>query len=182
MAQNQLPTEQAYTYAAPAGIAGDSVAADGVRNETAMLIPTGGGAYPSQFGLAMKYVSGGIQQFNGGAETKADFAGILVRGVPTEGSTVAADLSYGGGPNTALANSLGVAGLYNVLCVYGTPVRGAAVYVRIISTSNNTLVGSFDATSDTSNSIALDANQAIWASDGKDASNVAVIRLIAVAG
>lgn len=181
MAQNQVPTAQAYTYAAPAGIAGDSVAADGVRNETAMLVAASGN-YPSQFGLAMKYVTGGIQQFNGGAETKADLAGILVRGVPTEGSTVAQDLSYGGGPNGAMAQSLGVEGLYNVLCVYGTPARGGTVYVRIISTSNNTLVGSFDATSDTSNSIALDANQAIWAADGKDANNVAVIRLIAVAG
>lgn len=179
MAQNQVPVAQAYTYAAPAGIAGDVVGADNAQVQPAMLIPSGSD-YPSAFGLAMKFVSGGIQQWNGGSETKANFNGILVRAVPTEGSTVAGDLAYGGAPNPVLAQNLGVAGEFNVLCVYGTPARGGTVYVRVISTGNNTSVGTFDATSDTSNSIALDHNQAVWASDGKDASNVAVIRLIAV--
>ena len=68
-------------------------------------------------------------------------------------------------------------GYVAVQCVYGTPTRGGSVYVRIVATSNNETVGTFDATLDSSNNVVLSATQAEWASDGKDANNIAVLRI-----
>ena len=57
------------------------------------------------------------------------------------------------------------------------PARGGVVYVRSISSVNNTSLGTFDATSDSSNNVALSLTQASWASDGKDANNNAELRI-----
>lgn len=175
-----IPAAQAYTFAAPAGIAGDITRTDETNVEPAQLVPAGGTTFPSAFGLAMKYVSGGIQQFNGGAETAASFAGVIVREVPGISGAVADDSTANGTGTPWGANvpvGMAVRGYVSVQCVYGTPTRGGVVYVRIVANGNNGTVGTFDATSDSSNNVALSNTQASWASDGKDANNNAELRL-----
>lgn len=174
-----IPAAQAYTFSAPAGIAGDITRTDETNVEPGQLVAASG-VYPASYGLAMKYVTGGIQQFNGGAEAAASFAGVLVREVPSI-SGAASDDGVANGTGTPWANNvpagLAVRGYVNVACVYGTPARGGVVYVRIVATSNNMTVGTFDATSDSSNNVALSSTQASWASDGKDANNNCELRI-----
>lgn len=171
---NSLPTPQAYTFQAPAGVPGDITRPDESNTEPAMLIAIST-VYAQSFGIAMVYATGGISQVGSGFAA-ADFAGVLVRQAPgIDGGN--GDALTGTIPNAVQVQALIVRGYVNVLCVYGTPARGGIVYVRSISTSNNTLVGTFDATSDSSNNVALSLTQASWASDGKDANNNAELRL-----
>lgn len=170
---NSLPTPQAYTFQAPAGVPGDITRPDESNTEPAMLIAIST-VYAQSFGIAMVYATGGISQVGSGFAA-ADFAGVLVRQAP--GISESGDGLTGNIPNAVQVQALIVRGYVNVLCVYGTPARGGIVYVRSISTSNNTLVGTFDATSDSSNNVALSLTQASWASDGKDANNNAELRL-----
>ena len=174
-----IPAAQAYLFSAPAGVPGDIVATDETNVEASQLVAASG-VYPASYGIAMKYVTGGIQQFNGGAETAPSFAGVLTRSVPGI-SGAASDDGVANGTGTPWANNvpagLAVRGYVNVLCVYGTPARGGTVYVRIATSGNGGAVGTFDATSDGGNSVALTAAQAEWASDGKDANNIAVLRI-----
>lgn len=179
---NTIPTAQAYTFSAPAAFAGDIINSDESNVEQAQLVGVGSPAvYPSAYGLAMKYVSGGIQQFNGGSETAPSFAGVLVREIPSISGSSADDSAAPPAGGTPWANNVPVGmcvrGYVAVLCVYGTPVRGTAPYVRIVGTSNNETVGTFDATSDSSNNVVLTATQAEWASDGKDSNNIAILRI-----
>lgn len=180
MFKNSIPTAQAYLFSAPAAFAGDIIASDETNVEQAQLVAASG-VYPVAYGLAMKYVTGGIQQFNGGAEAATAFAGVLLRSVPSISGAAADDSAAPPAGGTPWANNLpvglGVRGYVAVSCVYGTPARGGIVYVRIISSVNNTVVGSFDATSDGGNNVALTATQAEWASDGKDSNNIAVLRI-----
>lgn len=171
---NSLPTPQAYTYQAPAGVPGDITRPDETNTEPAMLVAIST-VYAQNYGIAMVYASGGISQV-GGAFAAADFAGVLVRQAPgIDGGN--GDALTGTIPNAVQVQALCVRGYINVLCVYGTPARGGVVYVRTVSTSNNTNLGTFDATSDSSNNVALTATQASWASDGKDANNNAELRI-----
>jgi len=72
----------AYLYQAPNGVAGDVTRTDETNVEPAKLVAASG-TYAQAFGIPMKYVAGGIQQFNGGAEVPADFAGVLIREAPS---------------------------------------------------------------------------------------------------
>lgn len=170
---NSVPTAQAYTYSAPAGVPGDITRTDETVTEPARLIAVST-VFAQSFGIAMVYATGGISQW-GGANVQADFAGVLVRQAP--GISESSDLLTGNIPNAVQIQAMATRGYINVLCGYGTPVRGAAVYVRTVSTSNNTLVGTFDATADSSNNVVLTVTQASWASDGKDANNNAELRI-----
>ena len=70
-----------------------------------------------------------------------------------------------------------VRGYANVQCVYrGRPVA-VLMYVRLCRERQQRHDQNFDATSDSSNNVALSNTQAQWASDGKDANNIAEIRL-----
>lgn len=179
MFQNTVPTAQAYTFSAPTGIAGAITRPDESVVEPAQLFPVST-TYPSSYGIGMKYTTGGIQAFNTGSEAATAFAGVLVREVPSISGLVADDTTANG-TGSPWANNvpagLCTRGYINVLCVYGTPTRGGTVYLRIVATSNNETVGTFDATSDSSNNVALTATQAEWASDGKDANNNAELRI-----
>lgn len=170
---NSIPTAQAYTYQAPAGVPGDITRSDESNTEPAMLIAIST-VYAQSFGIAMVYASGGISQVGAGFAA-ADFAGVLVRQAP--GISESGDGLTGNIPNSVQVQALCVRGYVNVLCVYGSPARGGIVYVRSVSTSNNTQLGTFDATSDSSNNVALSLTQASWASDGKDANNNAELRI-----
>ena len=173
MANNSIPTPQAYTFQAPAGVPGDITRTDESNVEPAMLQAISA-VYAQSFGIAMVYSAGGISQW-GGSNVAADFAGVLVRQAP--GISSNSDALTGNVPNPDQVQGLIVRGYVNVVCGYGTPARGGVVYVRTVANGNNGVVGTFDATSDVGNNVALSATQAEWASDGKDSSNNAELRI-----
>lgn len=162
----------AYLKTAPNGVAGDVTRPDETNVEPAMLVAASS-VFAQAFGIPMKYVAGGIQQFNGGAETPADFAGILVREVPSiSGNTLSGfDDNI---PNPDQVQGLAVRGYVSVKCITGTPARGGAVFVQIVANGGRT-VGSFATTDDGANAIQLD--NVTWATTGKDADNNAELRI-----
>lgn len=168
----------AYLFQAPSGIPGDITRTDETNVEPAMLIAAST-VFAQAFGIPMKYVAGGIQQFNGGAETKASFAGVLVREVPGIAGSNASDAALDGGtPNPDQPQGLAVRGYIAVICAGASaPARGGTVYVQITA-NGGVAVGSFRADgTDSGNAVALDAVQAEWANDGRDASNNAELRI-----
>ena len=164
----------AYLKQAPVGIPGDITRTDETNVEPAMLVAASS-VYAQKFGIPMKYVSGGIQQFNGGAEVPADFAGILVREVPSISGSVTAGFTDNI-PNPEQVQGMAVRGYISVKCAAGTPARGGAVFVQIVA-NGGVEVGEFRATDDGANAIELTTTQATWASDGKDSDGNAEIRI-----
>lgn len=166
----------AYLKQAPTGVPGDITRTDETNVEPAMLVAATG-VFAQKFGIPMKYVSGGIQQFNGGAETAPDFAGVLVREVPGISGSSASDAVFNPTvPYSEQLQGLAVRGYVSVQCVRGTPARGGVVYVQIIA-NGGVAVGEFCASSDGGNAVALTATQAEWATDGKDSDNNAELRI-----
>ncbi len=163
----------AYTFQAPTGVPGDITRTDESNVEPAMLVALAA-VYAQRFGEAMRYVTGGIQQFTA-ALTKADFAGVLVREVPSISGNALAGFSDNI-PNPDQLQGLLVRGYVSVKCTAGTPARGGIVYVRTVADTDRP-IGAFEAVSDGGNSFALDAVQAEWATDGKDAAGNAELRV-----
>ncbi len=165
----------AYTYQAPAGVPGDITRPDLSAVEPAMLVAATG-VYAQKFGIPMKYVSGGIQQYNGGAETEASFAGLLIREVPSisgnnnQGFTDTV-------PNPDQLQGLLTRGYASVFCARGTPVRGTAVFIQIVA-NGGVAVGEICATDDSTNAIEQTSPRVEWASDGKDGDGNAEIRIV----
>lgn len=173
---NSIPSPQAYTTSAPAGIPGDITRQLESNVEPAMLIAVAS-VFAQSYGIAMVYAAGGMSQAISGF-VATDFAGVLVREVPGIAGDLDSDSGTDGGtPNPDQPNGLCVRGYVAVICGYGAPVRGGIVYVRVVANSNNELVGTFDATSDSTNNVALTLTQASWACDGKDANNNAELRI-----
>lgn len=163
-----------YLFEAPNGVAGDITRTDESNVEPAMLVAATG-VFAQAFGIPMKYVAGGIQQFSG-SEAATAFAGVLVREVPAIGG-VGSDLSFATVPYPPVPQGLCVRGYISVLCVVGTPARGGVVYVQVTANAG-VAVGSFRADgTDSGNAVALTAAQAEWASDGVDASFNAELRI-----
>lgn len=163
-----------YLTQAPAGVAGDITRADESNVEPAMLIAATG-VYAQAFGIPVKYVAGGVQQFTG-SEAATDFAAVLVREAPgIAGDNAQTLASYV--PYPQQIQGVCVRGYVNVVCVAGTPARGGVVYVQI-TLNNGVAVGSFRADgTDGGNAVALTLTQASWASTGKDSSNNAELRV-----
>jgi len=124
------------------------------------------------FGAPIKLVSGKAEPFEAG-DTEAKFYGILSRVAPSVGGSTA-QLFTSGVPSTDSVQGIAVRGYVNVACTVGTPVRGGIVYVRVVAATGKA-IGDFEATSDTTNSVAL--TNAVWAVDGKDGSNNTEIRI-----
>lgn len=164
----------AYLFQAPTGVPGDITRTDETNVEPARLIAATG-VFAQAFGIPMKYVAGGIQQFNGGAETAPDFAGVLIREVPSISGNALAGFTDNI-PNPTTVAGLAVRGYVSVKCARGTPARGGVVYIQIIA-NGGVGVGAFCASSDSSNTVALTAAQAEWATDGKDADSNAELRI-----
>lgn len=163
----------AYLKQAPTGVPGDITRTDETNVEPAMLIALST-VFANQFGIGMKYVTGGIQQPSGDAATT--FAGVLVREVPSIGGT-GSDTSYTAVPNSVQPQGLAVRGYISVLCQAGTPVRGGVVYWQV-TTNGSIKAGQFRADgTDSGNAVALTAAQAEWATDGLDANNNAELRI-----
>lgn len=172
----------AYIFQAPNGVPGDITRPDESNVEPAMLVAASG-TYAQSFGIPVKYVTGGIQQFNGGAETSASFAGVLIREVPQQAAVGDTGQFTGTIPNPVQPQGLCVRGYVSVVCAVGTPARGGTVYVQIVSDSSGpggatVPVGAFRADgTDSGNAIALTATQAEWAVDGVDANLNAELRI-----
>lgn len=162
-----------YLKQAPAGVPGDITRPDKSNVEPAMLVALTA-VFAQRFGEAMRYVTGGIQQWTTGL-TKADFAGVLVREVPSISGSVTSGFTDNI-PNPDQLQGLLTGGYISVKCTAGTPARGGIVYVRIVSATDRP-IGAFEAASDSSNSVALDFQQASWASDGVDADLNAELRV-----
>jgi hypothetical protein len=118
----------AYLYQAPAGVPGDITRVDESNVEPALLVAHSG-TFAQAFGIPMKYVSGGIQQFSG-SEAATDFAGILVREVPSISGSVTQGFTDNI-PNPTAIQGFCVRGYINVKCIAGTPARGGVVYVKV---------------------------------------------------
>jgi hypothetical protein len=166
----------AYLKQAPTGVPGDVTRTDESNVEPAMLVAVGSSppVYPSAFGIAMIYVAGGIQQWGTG-NVQGDFAGVLIREVPSiSGSN--SDSLTANTPWSLQAAGLLVRGYCSVVCQYGTPARGGIVYVNIQAATGR-VVGGFEATYQSGYNIALTTQQATWATDGMDANNNAELRV-----
>ena len=158
-----------YLYRAPAGVAGNVTRPDNTVVEPGLLNPS---AAPTAFGAPVKLVSGKFEKIASG-DAASVFAGVLSRVAPS----IAGDLAQtfaGGTPNTASVQGIVVKGYMNVVCTQGTPVRGGAVYVRVTAASGK-LVGDFETAADSGACVAITG--ATWAVDGKDATNIAEIRI-----
>lgn len=166
-----------YLKQAPAGVRGDVTRAGVSKVEPIMLVAVGGTTFPSKFGVPLKYVAGGAQQWNGGAETKASFAGVLIREVPSIAASSASDTVDDAAPNGDYPQGMLTDGYCTVKCFAGTPARGGVVYVQIVA-SAGAVVGDFRADgTDGGNAVALDFQQASWATDGLDTNGIAELRV-----
>lgn len=163
----------AYLYNAPAGVPGSISRPDESNAEPAKLIAVSS-TYAQAFGIPMKYASGGISQIEAG-DAATVFAGVLVRSVPSISGSLAQGFTDNI-PYPSQIQDLLVRGYIMVKCPVGTPARGGIVYMRVEADTGK-LVGDFEASSDTTKSVALTATQAVWASDGKDADNNAELRI-----
>lgn len=163
----------AYLYQSPAGVPGDITRVDETNVEPAMLIAVSA-VYAQAFGIPMVYASGGISQYSTG-KVAADFAGILIREVPSISGNTTQGFTDNI-PNPLEPQGLAVRGYVSVKCTVGTPARGGTVYVRVVADTGKA-IGDLEASSDGSNSVALSVTQATWASDGKDSDNNAEIRI-----
>lgn len=166
----------AYTFSAPNGVPGDLTRTDECNVEPAMLVAASG-TFAQAFGIPVKYVSGGIQQINGGADTAASFAGVLIREVPQQLATGDTGQFNGSIPNPVQPQGLLVRGYVSVQCVAGTPARGGVVYMQVTA-AGTYAIGSFQAVgTDSGNAVALTASQAEWATDGVDSNLNAELRV-----
>lgn len=164
----------AYLFAAPNGVPGDITRTDESNVEPAMLVAATG-VFAQAFGIPLKYVAGGVQQFTG-SEAATAFGGVLVREVPG----ISGNMNQGFNDTTPFPDvpqGICVRGYVSVKCVAGTPVRNGTVYIQITA-NGGVNIGDFRADgTDGGNAVALTNTQASWATDGKDADNNAELRI-----
>lgn len=159
----------AYLYNAPAGVPGDVTRKLETNVEPILL----GEAFDA-FGKPYKLnASTGKAENIDASDAATVFKGILTRSVPAISGNDSQGLNDAI-PNADSPQGGMVRGYCNVLCTVGTPVRGGTVYMRV-ETDTGKAIGDFEATSDSSNSVALVGVE--WASNGKDANNIAEIKI-----
>lgn len=158
-----------FVLRAPSGVAGDVTRTDKTVVEPGQLNPA---AVPTAYGQPVKLVAGRFNRI-AASDPATVFSGVLARIAPgIAGDTTQA---FGPGvPNATSTQGVVIEGYVNVLCPIGTPVRGGAVYMRVAVAAGRA-IGDFEATADGVNNVLLP--NVIWAVDGKDASNVAEIRI-----
>lgn len=154
-----------YLYRAPAGIPGSVTRVDETNVEPGKLTAD------TAYGSPVRIGAGGKFDLMGTGAVASDFYGVLTRIAPAISN--APETYAGGAAEADSMQGIAVRGYVNVACVVGTPARGGIVYVRVIAGANP--VGSFEATADGANNVALTG--VTWASDGKDSSNNAEIRI-----
>lgn len=159
----------AFLYRAPSGVAGDITRQQDTVVESGLL---NAAKAPTAFGAPLKLVSGKFEAIGSG-DAATVFAGVLSRIAPSiAGDTAQTFVS--GTPNVQSVQGVVVKGYVNVVCKQGAPVRGASVYMRVTADTGKA-VGDFETAADSGKCVAIAG--ATWAVDGKDASNVAEIRI-----
>lgn len=156
-------------YRAPSGVAGDITRTDNTVVEPGLL---NAAKVPTAFGLPVKMTAGKVEAIEAG-DTAASLYGFISRIAPS----ISGDLTqtFGSGvPNADAVQGIVVSGYMNVKCTIGTPARNGAVYMRVVAAAGKA-IGDLEATADGVNNVALTG--VVWASEGKDANNVAEIRI-----
>jgi hypothetical protein len=159
----------AYLKNAPAGVPGDVT-----RLQNSIVEPILLGEEFTAFGVPYKLdASTGKAMMIDSGDAATVFKGILSRSVPSIGG------NFNQGLNDAIPNdesSQGglVEGYINVLCPVGTPVKGGIVYMRVTAAGAEVL-GSLETGADGGDCVALTGVE--WASNGKDANNIAEIKI-----
>lgn len=164
----------AYLFTAPNGVPGDITRTDETNVEPAMLIAVSS-VFAQAFGIPMVYVAGGISQYSSG-KVAADFAGILVREVPS----ISGNANQGFTntiPNSETVQGLAVRGYVSVKCAVGTPARGGVVWIRVVASTGHVIGDLETADAGAGATVALSTTQATWASDGVDADLNAELRI-----
>lgn len=148
----------AYIYSMPSAIAGAITRPDTAVVEPATVSVTN---TPTQYGVAVKATSTGIQAIIAGA-VDADVYGILVRPFPSQGSLTAGSVS-----DVLRFGYIGV-------LTYGsaTPVKGGIVYVRTVVGAGSEPVGSFSTVADAGNTFILTGASF---TGGKDSNGLAEV-------
>lgn len=163
----------AYLYQSPSGVPGDVTRVDDSLIEPVMLITP----FPANFGVAMKYVPGGVTPF-AAADTASLFAGILARAVPGISQSNVNEAVNVFQPNQSEPNGLCVRGYVNVFVNAGTPVRGQVVGI-VQTASGGHPAGSFEVAT-TGNNIPLSGTvvgNVTWAADGVDSFGNGEVRI-----
>ena len=126
------------------------------------------------FGAPLVYGTNGAVKEFGETDTAATFLGVAVREVKSATNFLNQNVGmYQPGEAVPVMKR----GCINVICQNGTPVMGGTVYIRTKTNEAypNAKVGGFEATGDSTNSVAL-AN-ARWKGSA-DADGVAEIRIL----
>lgn len=163
-----------YLYTAPAGVPGDITRVDESNVEPAKLVTP----FPSNYGVAMKYGSGGITPF-AAADTAAVVAGMLARAVPGISQSSSNEVVNTFQPNQSEPQGLMVRGYMSVFVNAGTPVRGQPVYI-VQTASGGHPAGAFETTANAGANVALSGTLVgnfTWATDGVDANGFGEIRV-----
>lgn len=158
-----------FLYRAGSGVPGDITRQLDTIVEQALL---NSAKVPAAFGLPVKMTAGKLEKIEAG-DTAASFYGILTRQAPSIAGDTAQALGAGT-PNANAVQGVLVRGYGNVACTIGTPVRNGVVYMRVVAAAQKN-IGDLEATADGVNNVALTG--VVWASDGKDSSNVAEIKI-----
>ena len=158
-------------YAAPSGVAGSISRSGDYDAPTVMLSATN---TPTSFGSPITLSTTGQAQKVTSAASSTSLKGLLVRSVPNySGST--GDTSFTTNtPNATYPHGRLTRGYMHVACPTGTPVAGGAVYIRVV-TAGSKAIGDIEATADGSNNFVW--SNVEWAANGKDANNIAELKL-----
>lgn len=155
-------SNQAYLYNAPAGVPGTVTRLQDSTVDSVLL------AAVIAFGMPFKFDSNGKAAAIEAGDTAAAFKGIIARSVPSISG--ASGESFADGSPTLDQPCGGLRkGFITVKCPVGTPVKGGTVYMRVVAASGKE-IGDLEATSDTTNSVALSGVE--WAVNGKDSDNI----------
>lgn len=164
----------AYLYTAPAGVPGDVTRVDESNVEPAMLVTP----FPANYGVAMKYGTGGITPYAAG-DAASVVAGFLARAVPGISQSNASEAVDVFQPNQSEPQGMMVRGYMAVKVNSGTPVRGQPVYI-VQTASGGHPAGAFETTTNGGNNVALSGTlvgNVTWATDGVDANGFGEIRV-----
>lgn len=164
-----------FLFKAPAGIPGAITRVDDTTVEPGYIAAANG---PTLFGQPVKIdAATGKFLLMGAASVAADFYGILIREVPSiSGGSPNAQAFSDGTPSLTSFHGIATRGYVNVVCATGTPVRGGAVYVRILDGGAGRPIGAYEATADGANSVLVPT--LVWAANGREATtNIAEVRI-----
>lgn len=162
-----------YTTTVPAGVAGTVSDEKNTVVETGVLDTT---TPPTQFGVPVKLTASGDVSAIEAGDTADVFYGIIVRCNPDK----TADANFNGfgagspDPEQIASIAVGGPGYVTVLCSVGTPVKGGAVYMRVVEALPK-MIGDLEADSDGGNSVVVP--ELVWDANGKDSDDVARVRI-----